>query len=273
MPLNESELTFVRNFIREQAAIVLEPEKSYLIEARLQPLARRAGFSSLGELVATLRTKRHTELQRKVIEAMTTNETSWFRDRHPFEALKNLVIPSLMEKRAKQKALTFWCAASSSGQEPYSVLMVISEHFPQLLKSWKFRFIATDISHEMLRRTRDGTYSQIEINRGLPAPLLVRYFEKKGLYWQVKEELRKRIELRELNLAGTWPALPPIDVIFMRNVLIYFDVETKKQILAKVRRVMRPDGCFFLGGAETTVHLDDSFERIPAAKTGCYRLK
>ncbi len=272
MPLSRADVDVVRALVLERSAIVLEPEKAYLIEARLQPVARREGFAALEGLVRAIRGRPYGALHRKVVEAMTTNETSWFRDRHPFEALRTTVLPELIARRADVRTLNIWCGAASSGQEPYSIMMVIRHHFPEL-ESWKIRLIASDLSTDMLKRTRSGRYTQLEINRGLPAPLLVRFFEKETITWRVRPNLRDAVEVQEINLAGRWPALPEMDIIFMRNVLIYFDVSTKKLILDRVQRLIRPDGYLFLGGAETTLNLNDQFRRVAMALTGCYQLR
>lgn len=272
MALHPNDFDYIRDLVLKRSAIVLDAGKEYLIEARLTPLARQEGLASLAELIAQLRAQSFNGLHWKVVEAMTTNETSFFRDLYPFEALKKTVLPDLLAKRATERKLHLWCAASSSGQEPYTVLMLLREHFPALA-TWTVRFIASDLSQEILERARAGRYSQLEVNRGLPAPLLVKYFQKQGIEWQVKEDLRRALELLQVNLAAGWPAWPPMDIIMMRNVLIYFDVATKKAILGKIRRVLRPDGYLFLGAAETTLNLDDAFERIDFARSGCYRLR
>jgi chemotaxis protein methyltransferase CheR len=271
--LSNTDFEYVKNLVFKQAAIVLEAGKEYLVESRLAPLVRQEGFASFEELIARMRTQSSSNaLHWKVIEAMTTNETSFFRDVHPFEALKKAVVPDLLTKRASERKLNLWCAASSSGQEPYTVAMLLREYFPALA-SWTIRFVASDISTEMLVRSREGRYSQLEVNRGLPATLIVKYFQKQGTGWQVKEDLRRMIEFQQVNLAEAWPSWPPMDIVLMRNVMIYFDVSTKKAILSKIRRLLRPDGYLFLGGAETTMNLDDAFERAEFDKSGCYRLR
>ncbi len=272
MSLNSADFDYVCKLVRTRSAIVLEAGKEYLVESRLLPVARGEGCASLQDLVARLRTQPSNGLHQKVIEAMTTNETSFFRDLHPFEALRKILVPELMAKREKERTLNLWCAASSSGQEPYTVAMMLREHFPSLI-NWTVRFLATDLSMEMVERARAGRFSQLEVNRGVPAPLLVKYFQRHGVEWQVKDELRKMIEVRQLNLVDSWPSLPEFDIIFIRNVLIYFDVPTKKTILAKVRRLLRPDGYLFLGAAETTLNIDEGFERMQFEKASCYRLR
>jgi chemotaxis protein methyltransferase CheR len=223
-------------------------------------------------LVQALQKNSNNGLQSKVIEAITTNETSFFRDIHPFETLKDAILPQLLESRKNERTLNIWSAASSSGQEPYSIAMLIRENFPELL-DWKINFIASDISEKMLSRCRSGKFSQLEVNRGLSASLLVKYFEKTGAAWFIKEQLRKMIHFQQINLSREFPYLPKMDIIFMRNVLIYFDIETKKKVLNQLISVLQPDGFLFLGAAESTINLDSSFERTSYKHSGCYRLK
>jgi chemotaxis protein methyltransferase CheR len=260
---------YIAQLVHRRSAIVLEPGKEYLAETRLEGLARDHGLGSVGELVARMRTGT-LDLGDAVVDAMTTNETSFFRDAHPFNALRDTVLPELIEARRVARSLTVWCAASSSGQEPYSLAMIIREHFPQLA-DWQVRIIATDISPSMLDRTRQGRYSQLEVNRGLPAPMLVKHFTRDGMHWVINEDLRRMVSTQHLNLNERWPVLPPFDLVLMRNVLIYFDVPTKQQILGKVRQTLRPDGLLLLGGAETTMNLDANFERVPHGRSTWYR--
>ncbi len=271
MSIMPSDFDYVCRLVRERSGISLEPGKEYLVESRLSPLARREGFLNLQELIADLR-RASNGLQYKVVEAMTTNETTFFRDVRPFEILRTVVLPQLISRRAGDRSLTVWSAACSSGQEPYSLAMLVREHFPSLLGSWRLQVIATDISREMLSRCRVGRFSQIEVNRGLPAQFLVKYFSKEGHEWQIKDELRRMVEFRELNLNDAWPGFPSVDIIFLRNVLIYFEVESKKAILAKMRRQLKPGGYLFLGGAETTLNLDDKFSALPGERTACYQV-
>ena len=274
MPISAAEFDYVRTLIRDRAGIALEPGKEYLVESRLDPLARQEGFPTLTHFLASLRSSPLASgLHHKVVQAMTTNETSFFRDVRPFEVLKALVLPELIAQRSAQRALNFWSAACSTGQEPYSVALVMREAVPALLSTWNFRFIATDISTEVLARAIQGRYSQLEVNRGLPATLLVKYFQQEGNEWQIKSDLRRMVEFREINLTEPWSTLPPMDIVFMRNVLIYFGIETKKGILAKVRRLLKPGGFLFLGSSETTLNLDDGFEPVPADHTACYRVR
>lgn len=270
--MGPTEFDFIRNLVRDQAAIVLEVGKEYLVESRLVALVRKEGIASIPALVTQLRAAPGGPLQRKVVDAMTTNETSFFRDLHPFEALRKFIIPAALERRKTDRTLNFWCGAASTGQEPYSILMLIHEHFPDLL-GWNFRFVATDLSADVLARAKAGKFSQLEVNRGLPAHLLVKHFMRQGMEWEIREDLRKRVEFRELNLIREWPVMPSMDIVFLRNVLIYFDADTKKQILGRIRRLLRPGGSLILGGAETTLGLDDEYERVVVDKTTFYRVK
>jgi chemotaxis protein methyltransferase CheR len=272
MNLSQPAFNYIRRLLLEQSAIVLEEDKGYLVESRLSPLARREGLASLDLLVRRLQTETFHGLHRQAVEALTTHETSFFRDFHPFEALKKVVLPDLIARRGAERGLNIWCAACSYGQEPCSIAMLIRDSFPQLA-SWTVHILATDLSADVLARAREGRYSQLEVNRGLPASLLVKYFQKRGCDWYLRDAIRRSVDYQVINLAGAWPFLPPMDVVMLRNVLIYFGVETKKEILAKVRRVLKPDGYLFLGGAETTFSIDDSFERVQLERATCYQLR
>ncbi len=268
--LDTGAFNYICNLVRDRSAIVLEPSKAYLVESRLTPVARQHGMETLTELVEALKKPTSRELTQQVVEAMTTNETSFFRDVHPFDALKQVIIPKLLETRARERAINIWSNACSSGQEVYTIAMIIRENFPEL-SSWRVKLFGSDLSKQILSRAKEGIYNQTEINRGLPLPLLLKYFDKQGMQWRIKEDLRKMVEFRELNLVEPWPTLQPMDVIFLRNVLIYFSPETKRQILTKTHKALRPDGFLFLGGAETTMNLDVPFNRENVGKTACYR--
>ncbi len=270
MPITAAEFDYIRDLVRARSAIVLEPGKEYLVESRLAPLARAEGYDSIAGLVGQLRKPGSQQLQNQVVEAMTTNETSFFRDVHPFEALREHLLPELIERRAGERALRIWSAACSSGQEAYSIAITIREHFPEL-GAWDVRILGTDLSTEMLERAREGKYAQIEANRGLPSKMLVKYFEHKGAGWQVKPELRAMLEVKAMNLVEPWGPVPRMDLVFLRNVLIYFDVPTKRAVLERVRSVLRPDGYLFLGAAETTMNIHERFERVPFERMACYR--
>ncbi|MGE3166593.1 MAG: protein-glutamate O-methyltransferase CheR [Planctomycetota bacterium] len=270
MPPKTSGLEFVRTLVRDRAGIVLESNKDYLIESRLSAVARKCGHSSLDDFLDAIQGKRDPEVLATVVDAMTTNETSFFREMHVFEGLRKTVLPECIEFNKSRRQLNFWCGAASSGQEPYTIAMALQDWFPELA-TWKIQFTATDISQEMLARCQEGVYSQLEVNRGLPVPMLLKHFQKQGADWRVKDHLRRYVTFRELNLIGKWPPFPTLDVVFLRNVLIYFDVDTKKKILANIRTFLRPQGFLFLGSAETTLNLDNDFERVKFDRGCCYR--
>jgi chemotaxis protein methyltransferase CheR len=266
------DIDYVRTLVKEQSAIVLEQAKAYLIESRLEPVARKAGAANAHDLVSQLRAKPYSKLHHQVVEAMTTNETSWFRDIAPFAALRDHLLPELIAHHATDRRITIWSAASSTGQEIYSIAMLLADHFPQLRSGWQVKLLASDLSEEVVDRAKSGKFTPLEVNRGLPAPMLVKHFERVGSLWQVKPELRNQVSFGVVNLIKPWPQMPPLDIVMLRNVMIYFDVETKKQILANVRRVLRPGGHLFLGNAETTLNLDERFERVQYGKATCYRV-
>jgi chemotaxis protein methyltransferase CheR len=267
--LAPSDFDYIRDVVRKNSAIVLEPGKEYLVESRLLPLARTAG-GTIAQLVSQMRKEPSGVLMAKVVDAMTTNETSFFRDNHPFDALRKHVLPELIKARSAERRLNFWCGASSSGQEPYTISMVLKEALAGS-PGWQTSLLATDLSAEMLERTRQGRYSQLEVNRGLPVTMLVKHFDKVGTEWQIKPDLRSMVQTRPLNLAVPFPHMGPFDVVFLRNVLIYFDTPTKKAVLERVRRVLRPGGYLFLGGAETTLTIDDAWERVVLDRATAYR--
>ncbi len=269
--MTDQDFDVVCKLLRERSAVVLEPGKEYLVEARLGPLARRLQFGSLEDLIARLRTEPDNGLHRQVVEALLTGETSFFRDRHPFEALRKSVLPELIAKRRGERRLNVWCAAASTGQEPYSFALLVREHFPELA-GWTLSLLATDLSADVLARARAGRYNQIEVNRGLPASLLVKYFEQHGTDWELKPAVRAMVDFREVNLARPWPPLPAMDLVLLRNVMIYFDVDTKKTVLGRLARLLRPDGYLLLGGAETTFNLDPSYRHVESLKAGFYQL-
>jgi chemotaxis protein methyltransferase CheR len=268
--LDKPTFDFVCKLVQDHSAIALEPSKHYLVESRLAPIATRRGLASVSDLVAQLRNRPFGEMHVQVVEAMTTNETSFFRDLRPFEVLASDILPRLIAARANQRKLSIWSAACSTGQEPDSIAMTLLEHFP-ILSDWKVEILATDLSQEVLERARAGQYTQLEVNRGLPSHLLIKYFERGGLRWQVKADVRRFTRFAKVNLAEPWPVLPTMDVIFMRNVLIYFGTDTKRAILGKLRRQLAADGALILGGAETTFGIDDSWQRVNHGKTSVYR--
>lgn len=271
MTISTVDFDYVRALVRERSAIALDDGKEYLAEARLGGLARREGFESLGDLIARARAERVGNLRERLVEAMTTNESSFFRDIHPFEALRKVLLPELILRRASERTIHIWSAACSSRQEPYSIAMILREHFGVALAGWKVTILATDLSNEMLERARAGVYSQMEVNRGVPAALLVKCFRKRGLEWQVIEEVRAMVEFRRLNLIEEWRDLPTFDIVFLRNALIYFEGATKRQILDRLAGRIAPDGHLFLGGAETTFNCSDRYGRRQVEQSICYR--
>lgn len=270
MTLSAADFAFVSALVRREAAIVLAPGKEYLVEARLIPVARQVGAASVGEFLANLQRRPNPADQRRIIDALTTNETSWFRDREPFSALTDVVLPELVRTRGANRQLRLWSAASSSGQEAYSLAITLQENLPA---GWSYEIMGSDISTEMIKRAEAAEYSQVEVNRGLPAAQLVQYFERAGAHWRITPALRRNVSFKLMNLTAPLPSMPPFDVIFLRNVLIYFDVATKKSVLRNVARLLRPDGWLFLGAAETTIGIDDNYERVAAGRTSAYRVR
>jgi len=269
--ITRAEFDFIRTLVSARAGIVLESGKEYLVEARLAPIVTRLGLPGLGDLVSRLRYEPRSGFESHVVEAMTTNETTFFRDSAPFEALRKQMLPGLIQARRTSTQLRIWCAAASTGQEPYSLAMLLAEHFPELA-SWDVQIIASDFSLTVLDRAKAARYTQFEVNRGLPIQYLMKYFQKQGTDWQLKRSIADRVEFKQINLIDRWPLFPPLDMVFIRNVMIYFDVETKKQILQRIRQVLRPDGYLFLGSAETTMNLGNEFTRAELDLAGIYRV-
>jgi chemotaxis protein methyltransferase CheR len=255
------EYDYLRRLLRERSGLVLSADKQYLVESRLLPVARRAGLAGLGELVQRLRAPSAETLVVEVVEAMTTNESFFFRDKIPFEHFRDTIIPTLMAARAAQRRIRVWCAAASTGQEPYSLAMCLKEMGGQVA-GWRVEIVATDLSNEVLEKAKAGVYSQFEVQRGLPIGLLVKYFSQIGDTWQIAPDLRAMVQFRPLNLLGDFSHLGTFDAVFCRNVLIYFDQETKVGVLDRLARVTERDGYLVLGAAETVVGLTESFKPI-----------
>jgi chemotaxis protein methyltransferase CheR len=270
--LSRASFDFVRAVLRQRSAHHLEDDKVYLVETRLSSVARRHGFSTVEDLLLRLRGRPDETVLGELVEAMTINETFFFRDGHPFEVLRQTVLPELVRLRGTVRCLNVWSAGCSSGQEAYSVAILLRHHFPALA-GWNVRLIASDLSAAMLERARRGRYTELEVSRGLAPELLAAYFRKEADGWQVRDELRRMLDVRPINLSGVWPELPPLDLILLRNVLIYFDAPTRQRILDRVRRVMRPDGYLLLGGAETTHNVDDGFVPVPFGQGTFFRLR
>lgn len=266
MALSPAAFHYVRDLVRAESAISLPDGKEYLVEARLAPVAEREGLSSVAELVDRLVLGK-PGLRDDVVQAMTTNETSFFRDLHPFQALRDVVLPEAIAANGGRR-LRLWSAAASTGQEAYSLAMLVQEHFAAVPD---VTILGTDLSRDVLARATAGRFSQLEVNRGLPAALLVRYFERSGAEYLVKPDLRRRVEFRQLNLARPWPPIPQMDVVLLRNVLIYFDPPARLAVLDQVARVLAPGGVLFLGGTETTYGLTEGWERVLVGRTSFYR--
>ena len=269
MTTTTQDFRFIAELVERESAILLEERQKYLVEARLKPLARNEGIGDLQALVRALRARPHSPLAAKVVDAMTTNETSFYRNQHPFEALEQVVLPAVVRARAAERTVRIWCAAASSGQEPYTRAMVAKRVLPA---DYTLEILATDLSSEMLERCRSGSYTQFEVNRGLPEADRRRWFVHDGLRWRVKDELKDVSDFQQLNLIKPWPRdMGPFDVVFVRNVLIYFDDAVKSRVLASTRRVLNRDGYLFLGTTETTLRLDDRFHKVEVGPSSCFR--
>ena len=269
MAANAADFDFIRRFVSEKTGIQVGTDKDYLIESRLTPVLHKHGLTDFGALAQRLRTGGNDELASDVLDAMTTNETYFFREPALYDTLVKELLPNLMSARAATRRLQIWSAACSTGQEPYSLVMHMRERLPQL-RDWQVQVLATDISPSCLAKARAGVYRQLEVNRGLPAPYLLKYFTRRGVDYVLKDDIKNAVEFRTLNLLGNWPPDIRPDLVLMRNVLIYFDQPTKAAILGKVRRVMASDGYLLLGAAETTLNIDPAFERVAQ---GIYRLR
>lgn len=260
---------YLRGLLKKRSGLVLSAEKQYLVESRLLPVARRAGLPSLGELVRTLKSAEKSALASDVVEAMTTNESFFFRDKIPFDHFRTLMMPALLAARAKERRIRIWCAAASTGQEPYSLAMCLAD-MASKIAGWRIDILATDLSTEVLEKARAGLYSQFEVQRGLPIQLLVKHFAQVGEMWQAIPELRGMVQYRAHNLLHDLAPLGRFDIVFCRNVLIYFEQRTKIDVLERIGRVIDPEGYLVLGAAETVVGLTDAFKPMPEVR-GLYR--
>jgi chemotaxis protein methyltransferase CheR len=266
--MSPEDLDYLRMLLKERSGLVLAPEKQYLAESRLLPLARRHGMSTLTELVGALKTSAASALAGQVVDAMTTNETFFFRDKIPFEYVRDIVLPALIAARACERRIRIWCAAASTGQEPYSIAMILKEN-EATLAGYRVEILATDLVGDVLERAKAGIYSQFEVQRGLPIQMLVKYFTQVGENWQLAPELRAMVQFRTLNLLNDFSPLGRFDLVFCRNVLIYFDQPSKIQVLERLSRQMSDDGFLILGAAETVVGLTDAFKPT-AEQRGLY---
>jgi chemotaxis protein methyltransferase CheR len=253
---------YLRKLLKERSGLVLSADKRYLVESRLLPLAHRFGIDSLAELVAKLRAPGSEPLVTEVAEAMTTNESFFFRDKLPFVHFRETIMPALLAARAVHRRIRIWCAAASTGQEPYSLAMCLKE-MGEPIAGRQIEIVATEFSTQVLEKAKSGIFSQFEVQRGLPIQLLIKYFDQVGDSWQINPDVRAMVQFRPFNLLHEFTHLGPFDVVFCRNVLIYFDQETKIRVLDRVARIMAPDGYLVLGAAETVVGLTDSFKPLP----------
>jgi len=264
------DFAYFTKYIYDQTGLVLGPDKMYLIESRLAPLARKWNVATIDLLVAQLRSARDPALQRDVVDAMMTNESFFFRDGKPFDQFRQLILPALLQSRAAKKSFRIWCAAASTGQEPYTLAMILKEEAAKLA-GWRVDIVGTDISHEALERAKAGIYTQFEVQRGLPITLLVKYFKQQGDKWGIAPEIRSAVQYRSFNLLSEFASLGSFDVIFCRNVLIYFDQKTKGQILDRMAKLMPSDGVLYLGGAETVLGVTERFQPMPGQR-GIYQI-
>ena len=259
---------YLRKLLKERSGLDLSADKQYLVESRLVPLARRVGVTGIPELVQKIKSGGADVLTTEVVEAMTTNETFFFRDKIPFDYLRE-ILPALMQARANRRSLRIWSAASSTGQEPYSIAMLLKEA-GQALAGWRIEIVATDLSQGVLEKSKAGLFSQFEVQRGLPIQLLVKHFTQVGELWQLNADIRSMVQHRQLNLLQDFSHLGMFDVIFCRNVLIYFDQDTKAAIFERLVKPLEPDGMLMLGAAESVVGITDAFKPCPE-KRGLYR--
>lgn len=250
---------FLRTFLKGRSGLVLSNDKQYLIESRLGPIARKLGLNGISDLVQKLKAPGADGLAVQVTEAMTTNESFFFRDKTPFDHFKDVMMPALLKARAGKRHVRIWCAAASTGQEPYSLAMILKEMAAQIA-GWRIEIIGTDLSNEVLEKARSGSYTQFEVQRGLPIQYLLKYFQQNGDVWTIAPEIRSMVQYKPLNLLQDFSALGQFDIVYCRNVLIYFDQPTKIDIMNRIARLLAPDGYFLLGAAETVVGLTDAFK-------------
>jgi len=268
--MNVNDFEYIAQLLYQRSGLVITQEKAYLLESRLNPVARKWDLDGIDALIGALRSKKDEKLMVDVTEAMTTNESFFFRDNRPFDQFKDIVLPHMLEARAARKQIRIWSAACSSGQEPYTLAMILKEEAARLA-GWKIEIVATDLSTEILSKAKEGLYSQFEVQRGLPITLLMKYFAQEGEKWRISEDIRRMVTYKSFNLLESPASLGNFDVVFCRNVLIYFDQQTKGQVLSRIAQIMPADGFLYLGGAETVLGISDSFEVVPGQR-GVYRL-
>ncbi|ABY29932.1 MULTISPECIES: CheR family methyltransferase [Methylorubrum] len=267
--MTEADFAFLRDYLRKRSGLSLGAEKRYLVESRLTPVCRRFNIATLTDLVGTLRVSREGPLEKAVVEAMTTNETFFFRDRAPFDLFRDVLLPKAIAARSPQRRLRIWSAAASTGQEPYSLAMMIQEAAAQLA-GWQIEIVGTDLSTEVLEKARLGLYSHFEVQRGLPVQLLVKHFTQVGEQWRISPSLAGMVSFRPLNLLNPFEHLGQFDIVYCRNVLIYFDAPTKTDVLERIAKTLAPDGALLLGAAETVIGLTEALVPDPQHR-GLYR--
>jgi chemotaxis protein methyltransferase CheR len=268
--ISPEQFRFFADMVKQNSGIALVKGKEYLLESRLNELAKVLGLKDIEALYRKAKFQMTPKLKEQIIEAMTTNETYFFRDQHPFDALQKHIIPELMEQNASTKSLKFWSAACSTGQEPYSIAMIMSEHFPALA-NWRVTITATDISQQAVSKGIAGRFTQVEVNRGLPITLLIKYFKQQGAFWIVNDKLKKTMRFKRMNLMAPFIGVNGMDVVLCRYVLIYFDQQTKKQILEKIVKVLNPGGYLFLGATETPIGLPPTMKRTAFGRAVCWK--
>ncbi|MFC3227787.1 CheR family methyltransferase [Marinibaculum pumilum] len=259
--MTPADFDLLAGILKDRSGLVVQRDKLYLLESRLVPLARKRGLGGLPELVAEVRKSRNEALLSAITDAMTTNESFFFRDTKPFDTFREVTLPALLESRASRKSFRIWSAACSTGQEPYSLAMILKEQGPKLA-GWRIDIVATDLAAEVLGRAKEGLYTQFEVQRGLPIQMLMKYFKQEGDRWRIDAGIRQMVQYRTFNLLDEFTALGKFDVVFCRNVLIYFDQPTKGKVLGRMARCMTPDGHLYLGGAETVLGISDAFKPV-----------
>jgi chemotaxis protein methyltransferase CheR len=260
--MTELDFDFLRAFLKARSGLALTLEKRYLVESRLSSVCRHHELDNLSALVAGLKGGRNANLEKAVVEAMTTNETFFFRDKGPFDLFRDVLLPRYLVARATSRRLRIWCAAASTGQEPYSLAMILNEASSRLA-GWRVDIVATDISTDVLEKAKAGLYSQFEVQRGLPIQLLVKYFKQNGDHWEISPQIRSKVDYRPLNLIKDFGHLGAFDIVYCRNVLIYFDKPTKADVLQRLSNAMAPDGALLLGAAETVIGLTEALSPDP----------
>lgn len=268
--MNKAEYDFLASFLYQRSGLVLAGDKTYLLESRLAPILEQHGLKSITDLIGAVRSPARSQIAEDVVDAMTTNESFFFRDKTPFDLFRETMLPDMLQARASQRSLKIWCAAASTGQEPYSLAMLLNEE-KHRMAGWKTAILGTDISDTVLTKAKQGLYIQFEVQRGLPVNYLLKYFKQSGDTWQIGPEIRAMVQFRKLNLLESLASIGQCDIVFCRNVLIYFDQKTKADVLNRIARTMAPDAYLVLGAAESVVGLTNAFEPV-REKRGLYRI-